>query len=99
MMLVVQGLVFAAIYYFGFRFAITKFNLMTPGREEGDGEETPDVADGDNKFASLARRIYDGLGADANVTSIDNCTTRLRLTVKDTGKVDQAKLKQLGFQV
>ena len=47
----------------------------------------------------LARRIYDGLGADANVTSIDNCTTRLRLTVKDTGKVDQAKLKQLGFLV
>ncbi|MET1239320.1 N-acetylglucosamine-specific PTS transporter subunit IIBC, partial [Enterococcus faecalis] len=96
MMLVVQGLVFAAIYYFGFRFAITKFNLMTPGREEGDGEETPDVADGDNKFASLARRIYDGLGADANVTSIDNCTTRLRLTVKDTGKVDQAKIKATG---
>lgn len=96
MMLVVQGLVFAAIYYFGFRFAITKFNLMTPGREEGDGEETPDVAEGDNKFASLARRIYDGLGADANVTSIDNCTTRLRLTVKDTGKVDQAKIKATG---
>ena len=84
------------IYYFGFRFAITKFNLMTPGREEGDGEETPDVAEGDNKFASLARRIYDGLGADANVTSIDNCTTRLRLTVKDTGKVDQAKIKATG---
>ena len=97
MMLVVQGLVFAAIYYFGFRFAITKFNLMTPGREEGDGEETPDVAEGDNKLL-LARRIYDGLGADANVTSIDNCTTRLRLT-EDTGKVDQAKLKQLGFLV
>ena len=96
MMLVVQGLVFAAIYYFGFRFAITKFNLMTPGREEGDGEETPDVAEGDNKFASLARRIYDGLGADANVTSIDNCTTRLRLTVKDTGTVDQAKIKATG---
>ncbi|MGC3613094.1 PTS transporter subunit EIIB, partial [Enterococcus faecalis] len=40
--------------------------------------------------------IYDGLGADANVTSIDNCTTRLRLTVKDTGKVDQAKIKATG---
>ncbi len=42
-------------------------------------------------FASLARRIYDGLGADANVTSIDNCTTRLRLTVKDTGKSGSSK--------
>ena len=96
MMLVVQGLVFAANYYFGFRFAITKFNLMTPGREEGDGEETPDVAEGDNKFASLARRIYDGLGADANVTSIDNCTTRLCLSMKDSGIVYQAKIKATG---
>ena len=29
------GLVFAVIYYFGFRFAIRKFNLKTPGREDG----------------------------------------------------------------
>ncbi|MBO0441717.1 PTS system, N-acetylglucosamine-specific IIBC component [Enterococcus sp. DIV0212c] len=97
MMLVVQGLVVAVIYYFAFRFAITKFNLMTPGREEGDGEETPDLdTTGDNKFAVLANKIYQGLGADANVTSIDNCTTRLRLTVKDTSKVDQAKIKATG---
>lgn len=99
LMLVVQGIVVAAIYYFGFRFAITKFNLMTPGRELGeDGEEMPDMDDasGDNKFAVLARKIYAGLGADANVTSIDNCTTRLRLTVNDTSKVDQAKIKATG---
>jgi len=97
LMLVVQGVAVAAIYYFAFRFAITKFNLMTPGREEGEGEETPDLdTTGDNKFAVLANRIYQGLGADANVTSIDNCTTRLRLTVKDTGKVDQAKIKATG---
>lgn len=98
LMLVVQGVVVAAIYYFAFRFAITKFNLMTPGREEGEGEETPDIdTTGDNKFAVLANRIYQGLGADANVTSIDNCTTRLRLTVNDTSKVDQAKIKATGI--
>ncbi|MGL4697299.1 N-acetylglucosamine-specific PTS transporter subunit IIBC [Enterococcus larvae] len=96
LMLIVEGIFLAAVYYFGFRFAIKKFNLMTPGREEGDGEETPDVADGDNKFASLARKIYEGLGAQGNVTSIDNCTTRLRLTVKDTGTVDQSKIKATG---
>ncbi|WP_430606162.1 PTS system, N-acetylglucosamine-specific IIBC component [Enterococcus sp. AZ170] len=97
LMLVVQGVVVAAIYYFAFRFAITKFNLMTPGREEGEGEETPDLdTTGDNKFAVLANKIYQGLGADANVTSIDNCTTRLRLTVNDTSKVDQAKIKATG---
>ena len=36
-LLIVQGLVFAVIYYFLFRFAIRKWNLRTPGREdEGD---------------------------------------------------------------
>jgi PTS system N-acetylglucosamine-specific IIC component len=96
LMLVVQGLVFAAIYYFGFRFAIQKFNLMTPGREEGTGEETPDIATGDDKFAALASQIYAALGGASNVTAIDNCTTRLRLQVKDTGVVDQGKIKATG---
>jgi PTS system N-acetylglucosamine-specific IIC component len=96
-MLIVQGLVMAVLYFFAFDFAIKKFNLMTPGREEGEGEETPDIdTTGDNRFAVLASKIYQGLGGDANVTSIDNCTTRLRLTVADTSKVDQAKIKATG---
>lgn len=96
-MLLVLGLIMAVIYYFTFMFVIKKFNLMTPGREEGEGEETPDLdASGDSKFTSMARRIYEGLGAQGNVTSIDNCTTRLRLTVKDTGLVDQSKIKATG---
>ncbi|MGM0217110.1 N-acetylglucosamine-specific PTS transporter subunit IIBC [Enterococcus sp. AZ126] len=96
-MLLVQGLVMAVLYFFVFDFAIKKFNLMTPGREEGEDEVTPDIdTTGDNKFAVLANKIYQGLGGDANVTSIDNCTTRLRLTVSDTGKVDQAKIKATG---
>lgn len=96
-MLILQGLVFAAIYYFGFRFAITKFNLMTPGREEGNGEETPDIAtNGDSKHAVMAQRIYDALGGAANVTAIDNCTTRLRLQVLDTGTIDQNRIKATG---
>ncbi|EGP5192395.1 N-acetylglucosamine-specific PTS transporter subunit IIBC [Enterococcus faecium] len=101
LMLLVQGAVFAVIYYFGFRFAIQKFNLMTPGREEtaGEetpGEETPDIATGDDKFAVLATQIYQALGGKENVRVIDNCTTRLRLQVQDTDKVDQEKIKQTG---
>ncbi len=96
-MLILQGLVFAAIYYFGFRFAITKFNLMTPGREEGDGEETPDIdTTGSGKHAAMAEKIYNALGGATNVTAIDNCTTRLRLQVNDTGAVDQSKIKATG---
>lgn len=96
-MLLVQGVVMAILYFFVFDFAIKKFNLMTPGREEGEDEVTPDIdTTGDNKFAVLAGKIYQGLGGDTNVTSIDNCTTRLRLTVADTSKVDQGKIKATG---
>ncbi|HJV18027.1 MAG TPA: N-acetylglucosamine-specific PTS transporter subunit IIBC, partial [Bacillales bacterium] len=97
-MLLLQGLVFAVIYYFIFRFLITKFNLMTPGREEDDedAEETVTTVKSENKFAVLAAKIYEGLGGDANVVSIDNCTTRLRLEVKDMNAVDQKKIKATG---
>ncbi|MFQ7237162.1 MAG: glucose PTS transporter subunit IIA, partial [Enterococcus hulanensis] len=72
-------------------------NLMTPGREEGDGEETPDIdTTGGGKHAAMAERIYNALGGAANVTAIDNCTTRLRLQVNDTGAVDQSKIKATG---
>ncbi|PGM56967.1 N-acetylglucosamine-specific PTS transporter subunit IIBC [Bacillus sp. AFS053548] len=96
-MLLVQGLVFAVIYYFLFRFIITKFNLMTPGREEDD-DETSDgsVVEGGSKFAIMAAQIYEGLGGDSNVTSIDNCVTRLRLEVKDMNAVDKKKIKATG---
>ena len=47
LLLIVIGLVYALIYYFLFRWAIIKFNLHTPGREEeGDaGTEAPSVFD------------------------------------------------------
>lgn len=99
LMLLVQGLAFAAIYYFGFRFAIKKFNLMTPGREKGEDEASGSIdpfTKGSDKYAVLADEIYNALGGAANVTSIDNCTTRLRLQVADTGTVDQAKIKATG---
>lgn len=96
-MLIVQGLVFAVIYYTLFRFLITKFNLTTPGREEETAEEeavTP--IDSDNKFAVMASQIYAGLGGDENVASVDNCVTRLRVEVKDMNAVNQNKIKATG---
>ncbi|PAA99880.1 N-acetylglucosamine-specific PTS transporter subunit IIBC [Enterococcus canintestini] len=100
-MLIVLGLIMAVVYYVTFMFVIKKFNLMTPGREEDEEEATEDidqfVAAGDDKFATIANQIYNALGGAANVTSIDNCTTRLRLQVKDTGTVDQGKIKRTGM--
>ncbi|MDQ1147897.1 PTS system N-acetylglucosamine-specific IIC component [Bacillus sp. SORGH_AS 510] len=96
-MLILQGLVFAVIYYFLFRFIIVKFNLMTPGREEDEDEAVGvSVATGESKFAVMAAQIYEGLGGDANVVSVDNCVTRLRLEVKDMDAVDQKKIKGTG---
>ncbi|MEW9676930.1 N-acetylglucosamine-specific PTS transporter subunit IIBC [Lentibacillus sp. L22] len=98
-MLIVQGLVFAVIYYFLFRFLITKFNLKTPGREDDAEEaEEKDVAstDGDDKYAVMAAKIYEGLGGDENVDAVDYCTTRLRVEVNDMDKVDQDRIKSTG---
>ncbi|WP_312095372.1 N-acetylglucosamine-specific PTS transporter subunit IIBC [Niallia sp.] len=98
-MLIVQGLVFAVIYYTLFRFLITKFNFKTPGREDEEiiDESLDQVAvTTDNKFAVMASEIYAGLGGDSNVTSVDNCVTRLRIEVKDMDVVDQQKIKATG---
>ena len=97
-MLIVQGLVFAVIYYFLFRFLIVKFNLKTPGREDDeDVEKRMTVEDtSGNKFSGMASKIYDGLGGDANVTSVDHCATRLRVEVKDMDVVNQKKIKATG---
>lgn len=98
-MLLVQGLVFGAIYYFLFRFLIVTFNLTTPGREEGEVEESEETGatSGDDKFAVMAKIIYEGLGGDENVTSVDNCITRLRIEVANMDVVDQEKIKSTGI--
>lgn len=91
-MVIVVGLIFSVIYYFGFRFAIRKFNLMTPGREETKKEQADVKVDG-NELAVL---VLNALGGKENLVSLDACITRLRVEVKDTGKVDDKELKKLG---
>ena len=98
-MLIVQGLVLAVIYYFGFDFAIKKFNLKTPGREPVAATETVAVVDSDpadDKYMKQAKQIYAAIGGHDNISVINNCTTRLRLQLKDTGKVDQPAVKAAG---
>ncbi|MFS0904052.1 glucose-specific PTS transporter subunit IIBC [Priestia aryabhattai] len=86
------GLVLAVIYYFGFRFAIRKFNLKTPGRE--DKEEGAD--DEKVEAAELPTNILAALGGKENITHLDACITRLRVSVDDVGNVDKNRLKKLG---
>ncbi len=87
------GLVFALIYYFGFRFAIRKFNLMTPGREEDEEDE---IADDGQENTALAYNVLQALGGESNITNLDACITRLRVSVADKGEVDKKRLKRLG---
>ena len=88
------GLIVAVIYYIVFRIVIVKFNLRTPGREDDD-DETKVVLANDN-FTEVARIVLEGIGGKENVTSIDNCITRLRLEIKDYTKVDEKKIKSAG---
>ncbi len=98
LMLVVQGLGFALVYYFLFRFLIVKFDLKTPGRgDDMEDEEEGSVGNtSTNKFSEMAATIYEGLGGDENVVSVDYCATRLRVEVETVDKVDQKKIKSTG---
>lgn len=91
------GLALALIYYFGFRFVIRKFNLMTPGREE-DTDETEDTnTESISKTGDdLPRNILSALGGKENIIHLDACITRLRVEVKDKSGVDKNRLKKLG---
>jgi PTS system D-glucosamine-specific IIC component len=88
------GLVFAVIYYFGFRFAIRKFDLKTPGRELEEVED--EVQTGNNKAGDLAANILDAMGGKKNIAHLDACITRLRVSVNDIKDVDKNRLKKLG---
>ena len=86
------GAVYALLYYGIFRFAIVRFNLKTPGREDDPvGEEIAEVAPAERGKAFVA-----AAGGAPNLASIDACTTRLRLVVNDQSKVDEARLRALG---
>ena len=90
-----MGIAAFVIFYGVFRFAITKFNLKTPGREDDqEGELKIELANDD--FTSMAEIILEGVGGKQNIVSIDNCITRLRLEVKDRLAVDEKKIKSSG---
>lgn len=87
------GLVFAVIYYFGFRFAIRKFNLATPGREIDEEEEGPART---SSKSDLPYDILDALGGESNISNLDACITRLRVQVNEPSQVNKKELKKLG---
>ncbi len=90
---VIVGFGWALLYYFSFRFFITQFNVMTPGRAE-EPEET-----GEQQTSSLtenSHKIIEYLGGADNIENVDACITRLRVAVKNVSTVNKAQLKALG---
>jgi glucose PTS system EIICB or EIICBA component len=90
LMFPVIGLIYAAIYYTVFRVAIVALDLKTPGREEESTEESSLTG------SALAGELVQAFGGKNNITNLDACITRLRVSVKEVAKVDQSKLKSLG---
>lgn len=95
-LLIPIGLAFFVIYYVVFRIMIVKLNLKTPGREDDDNSAEMNIQLGSDNYAAMAKAILEGVGGAENVTSVDNCITRLRLEVKDRLLVDEKKLKASG---
>lgn len=103
--IVIVGLAYAVLYYFVFYFMITKFSFKTPGRE-ADSEETrlytrkdmenKNKAAAVNAGGSVSALILKGLGGRDNLSDLDCCATRLRVTVRDPGKVSEDTLKASG---
>ena len=95
-MLLVLGVMFFVVYYVVFSQAIKMFNIKTPGREEDDDTAViKNFKGGSSSNADLAAALLPLLGGAENIVLIDNCTTRLRLEVKDTTIVKDSEIKKL----
>lgn len=84
------GIVYGLVYYTLFRLVIAKFNLKTPGREETSAEQSTGSA------TEMAGNLVAAFGGKENITNLDACITRLRVSVADVAKVNQPELKKLG---
>lgn len=92
------GAVWAALYYFSFRFAILKFNIMNPGRSEDEEISNVKMTDKNSLKGDLIviMRLW---GGAENIEDVDACITRMRVSVKDVSKINKQTLKQLGAVV
>ena len=109
MLVIPVGIVYFFLYYFIFSFLIKKFDFKTPGREDDDTEtklytkadvnarkEASKNADGKAVNDEFSATISRGLGGKANISDVDCCATRLRITVVDADKVNDSILKSTG---
>jgi N-acetylglucosamine PTS system EIICBA or EIICB component len=93
------GALYALVYYVMFRVVIKRFNLGTLGREPevtpatgGPVESVPIPG----PLSARGESYLAALGGVGNVLEVEACATRLRLSLVDTDRLDEAALKRLG---
>lgn len=85
------------VFYLVFRFAIQKFDLKTPGREDEDDEAAEaNIQLSNNNFTDIASGVLAGIGGKDNVSSVDYCATRLRFEIRDYTAVNEKAIKAAG---
>lgn len=102
--IVLVGLVYFAVYYFLFAYLIKKFDFKTPGRDDEEEVKLYTRADvnakkegqAESQDNQVSAMILKGLGGEENLSDLDCCATRLRVTVKDASKVNESLLKSSG---
>ena len=95
-MIIPLGIAAFLVFYFVFYFAITKFDLKTPGREDDDEEAEKKVVLANNNYTEVASAVLAAIGGKENVKDVGYCATRLRFEVKDNAKVDEKAVKAAG---
>ncbi len=96
LMILPLGIATFVVFFLVFNFAIKKFDLKTPGREDDDTEGEMKIELANNDYTAMAKVILEGLGGAENIVEADHCITRLRMEVKDNLKVDEKKIKSSG---
>ena len=95
-MIIPLGIAAFVVFYFVFYFAITKFDLKTPGREDDDEEAEKKVVLANNNYTEVASAVLAAVGGKENVKEVGYCATRLRFEVLDNAKVDEKAVKAAG---
>ena len=91
------GIAAFVVFYLVFRFAITKFDLKTPGREDEDEEAAEaNITLANNDYTAIAKGVLAAVGGKGNVANVDYCATRLRFEIKDHTAVDEKAVKKAG---
>ena len=96
-MIIPLGIAAFVVFYLVFRFAITKFDLKTPGREDEDEEAAEaNITLANNDYTAIATGVLAAVGGKGNVANVDYCATRLRFEIKDHTAVDEKAVKKAG---